>query len=201
MQTIDHKNLADYLFGSTDSKKYLKFKNAFVLGCIAPDYIPFTYMRGCLKLRAFKGHNASSSRKYIESRMKKLAERKVKTSMDFLYFGLMIHYLADSFTFPHNDEFYGTSKEHVKYESELHIKFNEFIKRHKKENNRVKITELFEYIKTQHRNYNLSEQSVLNDCRYISNVCLDVFDSIICREDHQNVLIKKHSIVYEKVII
>lgn len=185
MKTIDHKNLAQYLLGSMDSGGKTRNRKAFVLGCIVPDYIPFTYMRGYIKSKEFKGHNTESSKKYIEKRMKMLEKRKSKTGVDFFNIGILIHYIADSFTYPHNKTFYGNVRDHIAYETELHKTFDIMLMKFQKENELVS-TELFEYLKKQHGRYNLAEQSYVNDCNFIINVCWNVLITLLAGEECQS---------------
>ncbi|NNJ33041.1 zinc dependent phospholipase C family protein [Lacrimispora defluvii] len=185
MKTIDHKNLADYLLESTFKSGITRYRKAFVIGCIVPDYIPITYMRGFIKSKEFKGHNTESSKKYIEKRIKKLEKRKLKTSVDFFRIGIMIHYIADSFTYPHNETFCGNVRTHIAYEYELHKTFNSILKRNCEKKKEIKITELLEYIKNQHVCYDQAEQSFINDCNFILNVCLNVLNTLMNSEEYQ----------------
>jgi hypothetical protein len=193
MKTIDHKILADYLMDSMVDSEIIRHKKAFILGCILPDYIPFTYMRGYTKSKEFKGHNTESSKKYIEKRMKKLVNRKMTTSADFLGFGMLIHYIADSFTYPHNETFYGNVRDHINYETELHKTFNMILMRNQEVKHEPIITELFEYLNKQHSSYDLSEQNFLNDCNFILNVCLNVFHTLLHGEEYRNLYNEKVS--------
>lgn len=40
--------------------------------------------------------------------------------------GVITHYIADYFTFPHNIEYPGTMTEHIHYEAQLKVDFREF---------------------------------------------------------------------------
>ena len=41
--------------------------------------------------------------------------------------GTLIHYAADSFTFPHNSQFPGSLADHVAYEIQLHALFPQYL--------------------------------------------------------------------------
>ena len=41
--------------------------------------------------------------------------------------GKLTHYIADAFTFPHNDGFTGNIKNHMSYERRLHYKFSQYL--------------------------------------------------------------------------
>ena len=42
-----------------------KYHREFVIGSVAPDYNPFTYLHGSLKTEKFRGHNFDNARKCI----------------------------------------------------------------------------------------------------------------------------------------
>lgn len=184
MKSIDHKSLAEYLLESTVSSEIKRHRKAFVLGCVVPDYIPITYMRGYIKSKEFKGHNTESSKKCIKKRIQKIKKRKLKTDIDFFNIGILIHYIADSFTYPHNKTFCGNVRDHIAYEIELHKTFVMILMNYQEENELI-ITELFEYFNKQHRRYDLVEQSFVNDCKFILNVCLNVLNTLLFSEEHQ----------------
>lgn len=129
MRSIDHIHIGQYLVQRYLSDRPKISQKAFVLGNVLPDINVFTYFRGFCKSRELKGHNYGNARKAIEKLELKLSAKKSFTLYDHLRLGKLIHYTADSFTYPHNDDFPGDLKAHVEYEEKLHQYFCERMKK------------------------------------------------------------------------
>ena len=105
MKTIDHEELSRYLMEKFDYPVKKRLKYAFILGSIEPDYNPVTYLRGSVKVEKFRGHNFENAHVCIEKLIDKI-ETKSMTEVKRCYLlGKLIHYIADAFTFPHNNTF------------------------------------------------------------------------------------------------
>lgn len=121
MRTEDHRRLSVYMAerGGVKISRFLKL--VFVFGSIEPDFNLFTYLRGCMRDRKPRGHNYEN----IQRCMVRLAtrlERGLMGSVRYYYnLGRLIHYVADSFTYPHNSSFTGNLREHCEYERQLHV--------------------------------------------------------------------------------
>ena len=61
MKTEDHLALGCYLLAQENVPQLRRHCIAFLLGCIEPDYNRFSYLRGILHHRKFRGHNAENS--------------------------------------------------------------------------------------------------------------------------------------------
>ena len=99
--------------------------------------------------------------------------------------GVITHYIADYFTFPHNIEYPGTMTEHIHYEAQLKVDFREFVRKmkethaHFQEVNMRSADEICAFIKKCHTEYLHAVKSVENDCRYILQICAQVVGSIL----------------------
>ncbi len=128
MRTADHMNLSRYIMDHTDAGASKLQKAVFVFGSIEPDINMLTYLRGSIhgeeKLR---GHNYENVMKYMEKLTKKLEKGGMGTIRQSFLLGKLVHYVADSFTYPHNSIFPGNLGEHCQYETELHGYVNKMI--------------------------------------------------------------------------
>lgn len=128
MRTADHMNLSRYIMDHMDAGASKLQKAVFVFGSIEPDINMLTYLRGSIhgeeKLR---GHNYENVMKYMEKLTKKLEKGGMGTVRQSFLLGKLVHYVADSFTYPHNSIFPGNLKEHCQYETELHGYVNKMI--------------------------------------------------------------------------
>ena len=128
MRTADHMNLSRYIMDHMDAGASKLQKAAFIFGSIEPDINMLTYFRGSIhgeeKLR---GHNYENVMKYMEKLTKKLEKGGMGTVRQSFLLGKLVHYVADSFTYPHNSLFPANLKEHCQYETELHDYVNKTI--------------------------------------------------------------------------
>lgn len=98
-------------------------KVAFSLGCVEPDFNPGTFLRGSLTTKWLGGHNFVTARTVISKLAGNLDQSVPSSVFDFYKLGKLIHYLVDSFTYPHNGWFTGTIREHMAYEKVLKKQF------------------------------------------------------------------------------
>lgn len=159
MQTRDHTLLGRYLLASCDAEPDPVCRRMFLLGCIEPDCNLATYARGSIKHRLLHGHNAENARGHLRHLTEKLLESGVGTPLQWFRFGAALHYLADSFTFAHNQCFAGTLAEHRLYEKLLHSVFAEYLYPRN-----VKLTPSDKFT---HEQYLQERRSFLTDCQYI----------------------------------
>ena len=121
MRTADHMNLSRYIMDHMDSGESKLQKALFVFGSIEPDINMLTYLRGSIhgeeKLR---GHNYENVIRYMEKLTRKLERGGMGSLRRSFVLGKLVHYVADSFTYPHNSIFPGNLREHCQYETELH---------------------------------------------------------------------------------
>lgn len=136
MKSADHIALTAYLLKHCPPPPPLNtplFRKLFRLGGILPDYLPHTYLRGIRESGKMLGHNTAHSDAYVRKTIIRLQKNGIHTPADFYTFGTLIHYLSDSFTYPHTPKFHGTVRQHNRYERDLHEIFPDCLARAGKE--------------------------------------------------------------------
>lgn len=121
MQKRSHKLLASSLLKSRRGFGKRRHELAFLFGSFQPDCNPFTFLKGSFRARAFCGHNYSNSHLYINRKIHTLQQCSHWNIRHYYTLGKLTHYLADAFTFPHNDHFSSPIMNHHHYESELRV--------------------------------------------------------------------------------
>ena len=184
MKQKDHKALAYYLMDYAGEGLLWKktwHRRFFLLGCVSPDYIPFTYLRGFRQSHAMRGHNACYSGEHIRKRIHTLQNRGINGFRDCFALGTLIHYLADSFTYPHTKGFCGTMREHRRYENILHETFLKYLSHAKlKEPSHIALPSLLsERLQKSRREYDRLGGSYELDCKQILTSCTDIFQ-VLC---------------------
>lgn len=127
MQKRSHKLLASTLLRSENGFSSKRFELAFLFGSFQPDCNPLTYLKGSLRAYKFRGHNYSNSQYYIQRHILRLQRRKHWTMWQYYTLGKLTHYLADAFTFPHNEHYPDTLLEHHQYETDLRAYLEEYL--------------------------------------------------------------------------
>lgn len=124
MQTIDHRILAEFLETRFDKNVPDIFRKAFIFGAIEPDLNFFTYFHGWKRGTKMHGHNYENILPIMRSMFLSFENKTGMGIWDYYRLGKLTHYVADSFTYPHNENFSGTLSDHCDYETELHRKFS-----------------------------------------------------------------------------
>ena len=128
MQKRSHTLLASLLLRGRDGFSARRFELAFLFGSFQPDCNPFSYLKGSFHARKFGGHNYTNSCNYIFDHIQRLQQRrKAWTMWQYYTLGKLTHYLADAFTFPHNETFPDTMLDHHRYETELRQYFSGYL--------------------------------------------------------------------------
>ncbi|MBO4308677.1 MAG: zinc dependent phospholipase C family protein [Clostridia bacterium] len=102
-------------------------RELFLLGNVLPDFLFYTYLRGYGKSRRWTGHSLPHSAPAIEKNLKKRLSVGLRSCHDAYRLGILIHYLSDSFTYPHTERFTGRRSEHTRYEHKLLKIFPRFL--------------------------------------------------------------------------
>ena len=121
MQSKDHRLLGRELAKKLLINESILKTNLFVLGNVLPDRLPHTYLCRLSEGEKYRGHNFNNTKNKIESYLNELMGKKDLSYKDYVKLGILCHYLADAFTYPHNSIFTDTLKEHVAYEKQLHL--------------------------------------------------------------------------------
>lgn len=180
MRKKSHISLAKYLMTNMQEDGLVQHKKAFMLGSILPDCTPSFLTRK---------HNIDETFAILQKELHKVTdgfnvEKGINTYF-CRHLGVITHYIADYFTFPHNSVFDGSLKEHCDYEEELKHTFRAYVKseeakRVRKENGTFQsIEEICEFIKKMHDAYLKAVHAVKADCQYIVELCYHVVDAIL----------------------
>ena len=161
-----HKLLASALLQSRSGFDARRYEWAFLLGSFQPDCNPFTFLRGSFRARAFGGHRFSNSQPYINARIRNLQRRSVWGTRHYYTLGKLTHYLADAFTYPHNETFPDTLMDHHRYETALRLSLAEQLASPPAVP-QVCCHDLPAAIDRLHREYLAAESDVRSDIRYI----------------------------------
>ncbi len=180
MRKKSHLTLASYLMNSEGMGQLATHKKAFYIGNILPDCIP-TFIT--------KRHRIDETFSILKRELTLLIEHydfsKGITSYFCRHLGIILHHVADYFTFPHNSFYQGTLREHCKYEELLKHRLRSYVKSEdaKKERSNTphfhSVEEICNMVRTMHGDYRTSNHSLDNDCNYIINICHKIVDAIL----------------------
>ena len=168
MQKRSHKLLAATLLENTQGFQARRFELAFLFGSFMPDCNPLTYLKGSLRAYKFRGHNYSNSQHYIYSRISRLQRRQRWTIWQYYTLGKLTHYVADAFTFPHNEHWPDSLASHHVYETRLRIYLAEHLREYAFPDCSAEQLDLIPALEALHRQYLESRNSDLSrDTRFI----------------------------------
>ena len=166
MQKRSHKLLASSLLTAQQGFGTRRYELAFLFGSFQPDCNPFTYLRGIRSTHKPQGHNFTSTQLYINRCIQDLQQRSSWSIRHYYTLGKLTHYLADAFTYPHNENYPNSLMDHRRYEEELRQRLAEHLSRTKllKQQLRQDLTDALDQL---HRQYMESKASLERDIRYI----------------------------------
>lgn len=184
MRKKSHISLAGYLVRELKLQELIKHKKAFYLGSILPDLNP--------KMVKEPHEISTSFEKFRDSVCCLIQEAKDGRCSERAFWrriGMVIHYLADYFTFPHNTTYDGNLKDHCVYEGDMKYQMREYVRtpeakmifRNQKEYALQISSEeaLFSYIQEAHGSYLGERHSVIEDCRWILEMSAVVLVAIL----------------------
>ena len=119
MQKRSHTLLARTLMERTAGFDKKRFALAFLFGSFQPDCNPLSYLKGSRRGTPLMGHNFSNSRRYVCRRIRRLQKLDRWNIWQYYTLGKLTHYLADAFTFPHNETYTESLQAHRRYEAQL----------------------------------------------------------------------------------
>lgn len=180
MRKKSHISVAKYLMNSTGMEYLQGHKKSFYIGSILPDCVPsFITRRHCIE------DTIEILKKEIDKVTRDYNTEKGLTPYFCRHLGVITHYIADYFTFPHNSIYPGNLKDHCAYEEDLKHAIREYVKsdeaaRVREKNGLFKSSEeIIAFIRRSHEEYlNLIIQIKL-DCKYIVELCHKVVDAIL----------------------
>lgn len=168
MQKRSHKLLASQLLEARNGFQRRRFELAFLFGSFQPDCNPLSYLKGSIRSRTFRGHNYTNSDRYIISRILRLQRReKVWTCWQYYTLGKLTHYLADAFTYPHNENYPDSLMEHRRYEDALREYLSSYLKVWGLRPADCAGSELIDRLRELHRQYMEARADMHRDVRYI----------------------------------
>lgn len=180
MRKKSHISLAKFILDSNGMEELNSHKTAFYMGSILPDCVPsFLTRKHCIE------DTFEILRKEISSLTEDYDISRGVNTYYCRHLGIITHYIADYFTFPHNHAFLGTLAEHCRYEEQLKQAFRIYVKSEEARKNRRKIPvhktvdEILSFIKEKHEEYLSVIKEIKSDCHYIVELCFAVVDAIL----------------------
>lgn len=184
MRKKSHISLACYLVQEMDSKDLLKHKKAFYLGSILPDLTPKMIT---------SPHEFSTSFEDLKQRIRGLIfDAQIGMHCERVLWrrlGVVMHYLADYFTFPHNSTYEGNLKDHCLYERDMKHALRTYVRTEEAQQifreqqmylkKSTSLAELFREIEQTHHRYLSHRHSVPDDCRWIVEMCSRVLIGLV----------------------
>ena len=166
MQKRSHKLLAQSLIDSYNGFAKRRFELAFLFGSFEPDCNPLSYIKGSRRGRALMGHNFSNSQAFIHRRIRRLQDRDHWTVWQYYTLGKLTHYLADAFTYPHNENYPDSLMDHRRYEDALRVYMAGYLARKDIRYMQVR-QDLADAIEALHQKYMESAADMRRDAEYI----------------------------------
>ncbi len=180
MRKKSHIALAGYLMDSMMKEEIIKYKKTFMFGSILPDVIPSFLTRK---------HTIDATFSILHDEIEKITDAYDVTEGITRYYvrhlGVVTHYVADYFTFPHNKNFKGNLKEHCVYENELKHRLKEYVTSKEAFRSRhdchlfKNAEEICEFIQNMHKEYLKAVSAINTDIEYIVKVCHCIVDAIL----------------------
>ncbi|MDO4555704.1 MAG: zinc dependent phospholipase C family protein [Lachnospiraceae bacterium] len=180
MRKKSHISLAGQMMNTLDVDGILKHRMTFYLGNILPD---------CRPSFLTTPHTFEDTFEKVGKKMEELVDSfdtaRGMTMGRTLCMGELTHYIADYFTFPHNNHYDGSLKDHCCYEGDLKRRLKEYIDSGRamalKKTIEIHHTveELLSYVKESHRRYMAAKRCIKDDMDYIITVCTSVFVSLL----------------------
>lgn len=166
MKKRSHKLLASALLESQRGFSARRYELAFLFGSFQPDCNPLTYLKGSRRALKFRGHNYSNSHWFIENHIAALQRRQHWTIWQYYTLGKLTHYLADAFTFPHNENYPDSLIAHRQYEDDLRACLADCLRVQKLRRQQLR-EDLCAAIGELHRQYMAAQSDLQRDVEYI----------------------------------
>ncbi len=185
MISKDHRLLGEFLAQQMLKNISPLATHLFVTGCVFPDHNPLTYLRGLYMGYPLKTHFLFLSYPEIQRLCNKLENRRKLYLWDYYTLGALLHYVADAFTFPHNEHYTGNMLEHAQYEhGQLHRTFEQYLTRefHIEMCTTGNVRSIGSYFSELHESYMETEPTALCDARYICQACTMICERVLEKE-------------------
>lgn len=180
MRKKSHISVAKGVINGLGVGDRINHRLAFYVGSIWPDCIPsFITRRHCIE-DTFEIFNKRMN-KFVD----KFNPKKDMSALSTWRMGVVLHYIADYFTFPHNSNYTGSLKEHCVYEEQLKHRMYRYIDNLNAGESREKMSvlpelgEIAQFIRDKHEQYMNLSGNVDIDCRYSVLACMSVAASLL----------------------
>lgn len=180
MRKKSHISVASYLVHSKGFEGLQDHRKAFYMGSILPDCIPSFITRK---------HRIDTTFDILKKEIRRLTvdfdPEKGLNRYFCRHLGVITHYIADYFTYPHNLVFDGSLKEHCVYEKDLKFAIREYVQSDEAKKVREKngvfrtVDEICAFIQRMHMEYLNAIRALQKDCQYIVELCHRVVDAIL----------------------
>ena len=195
MRKKSHLSLAGYIIDAVDDPM-LEHPMIFRFGSLEPDLIP-SFITTKHRIDLTLGKLEKKVRFVVDN----YDEEKGMTARLSANMGIITHYIADYFTFPHNLEYPGNMRQHIHYEEILKRRFREFVREKKQDETGFEsiqldsVEEIMRYVCDKHDEYLEMPKSIQSDCEFIlrvaSQVMMAIFDLIRRRCQAQHILMQQ----------
>ncbi len=175
-----HISLAQYIVKDMDVPVMVDHRKAFYLGSILPD---------CKPSFLTQKHEFEGTFDIVRERIFDLsldAELILNNARVFMRrLGEVIHYIADYFTYPHNQIYEGSLKDHCVYEKELKFRLREYVRSGEAFRNRIDVRKfetpeaVCSFIRGAHAEYLERKHGVKEDCEFIVRICHQVVQAVL----------------------
>lgn len=176
MRKKSHISLSRGVIKGLGEENIIRHRYTFYIGSIVPDCIPSFVTRR---------HNMEQTFdvfvKHMEKFVDKLNKKRKMGFMQSIRMGMILHYIADYFTLPHNSHYNGGFKEHCVYEGAQLRFMRSYVNEVRTEEISIKrpdplkdIKQIVEYIKRKHKEYVELHQGVREDCEFSLEACICV---------------------------
>ncbi|MCC8103786.1 MAG: zinc dependent phospholipase C family protein [Clostridiales bacterium] len=194
MRKKSHIALSVFLVSELRLKELDLYRKAFYFDSIQPDLNPKMFSAPHQFDETWEKIRELILQIEAETRDENYNRRVIWTQI-----GVVLHYLADYFTFPHNTCFDGSLRGHCMHESELKYLLRAYLctsearasfEKQRLWAGQIRTPEqLFTYIEKTHEAYmKETYHSVLDDCRWITELCFcagAVLGRMACGEENQ----------------
>lgn len=180
MRKKSHISLARFLVKGVNDDVLSRRWKAFYVGSLLPDCRP-----SFLTVR----HEYDETIDMVEDKIRRLIDESDSRSTDstryMIDLGQVFHYIADYFTFPHNNNYPGNFRDHCVYEEYLKLGLRAYIREghavfHSEDTLKLtSVEDILDYIRESHQEYMQSLHNVEEDCEYITRVCSQVMAAMV----------------------